>query len=215
MFLRRISELPEWSPTVIPNLDMAALQEEGNLQRFLSDTHLSEYGEEFRVFASCQEWWCQLPLFTDEEMRIWFGMDKPGHLIRFRTALREVSTHQVNESVKQQQKQQVISGNRTDMSVPQDLLKRSRSQAEDEILVLFQGALATLTISAQDIRIVVDEADLHRHSLKELLCVYQDGEDLTRFGYQLVDSSSWQFQTASIVTTARAVLVIAHRFGFQ
>lgn len=222
-FLRRINELPEWR-VGCPQGDLSSLQERERLKEFLSDIHLTEYEEEFLVFASCKEWWCKLPLFNDEEMRIWFGMDKPGHLIRFRTALRE--QQQVEKKTRGEEDLKVNRDqsegkarmfNRKDVPVPVDLIKRlQRNQVgEDELLVLFQGALAKLTISSQDIRIAVEETDLHKHNLKELLYVYQDGEDLTRFGYQLVDSSLWEFQTANIVTTARAVLIIAHRFGFE
>lgn len=221
-FLRNINELNEWQARAVPGVDLSNLQEEKNLNDFLQDIHLTEYFEEFRIFAKCQEWWSKLPLFNGEEMRIWFGMDKPGHLIRFRTALREqqVQGGEINEKVKidlrrNKLQNEIMSVNRTDLDVPMDLLK-SRNRLDDEVLVLFKGALATLCISAQDIRIIVDSADLHKHSLEELLYVYQDGEDLTRFGYQLVDSSCWEFQTASMVNTARAVLVIAHSFtGFQ
>lgn len=218
-FLRHINELPEWTPRSVPDVDLSALQEEENLKEFLSGTHLTEYAEELRVFARCSEWWPKLPLFNDEEMRIWFGMDKPGHLIRFRTALREQVVKRVaSKELKidnRRSHSQIMSGTRTDIPVPLDLLK-IKNRADDEILVLFQGALATLTVSSRDIRIAVDSADLHRHSLEELLHVYHDGDDLTRFGYQMVDSSWWEFQTASMVTTAKAVLIIAHRFaGFQ
>lgn len=225
-FLRGIAELPEWRPLPLLHTDFESLRNEATLRGYLGDLHLSEYAEEFCVFARCQEWWCKLPLFNDEEMRIWFGVDKPGHLIRFRTALRE----QVEAVVEgQQQKQQSANqqsiryGNRMDVSVPVELLKRRRyastTEEEDEILVLFQGALAKLRISSRDICIAAEEKEketnLHRHALRELLYVYQDGEDLTRFGYQMIDSSCWEFQTASIVTTAKAVLIIAHRFGFE
>lgn len=222
-FLRPICELAEWVPRVLKEVDLVALQEAENVKQFLAEQHLSEYEEEFLIFAQCKEWWCKLPLFTDEEMRIWFGMDKPGHLIRFRTALEEqlkegrmkvIKRGGGKEGDNSRRYQQVYSGIRRDMAVPLDLNKNKRSEEAAEILVLFRGVLATLAVSVEDIRIVVDEVDLHKHRLVELLCVYQDGEDLSKFGYQLVDSSRWEFQTASIVNTARAVLVIAHKFGF-
>lgn len=221
-FMRGINELPQWTYGGCSREHQNALQDENRLKEFLDHLHLTEYFEVFRVFSHCNEWWSKLPLFTDEEMQVWFGMDKPGHVIRFRLALKENFSEDedleapaalpiAGDRVKFQ--------NRSDIGLPVDLAK-SRSRGEDEILVLFKGNLVSLRISAQDIRIASRSATessvdlMHTHKLAELMCVYQDGEDLTKFGYQLVDTSSWEFQTASIVTSARAILIIAHRFGF-
>lgn len=221
-FMRGINELPQWTPgDFCAREHQNALQDEHRLRKFLDLLHLIEYFEVFRVFSHCNEWWSKLPLFTDEEMRIWFGMDKPGHLIRFRLALKEYFNEEemLKTTAPPIAADQVKLHNRTDMGLPVDLAK-SRSRGEDEILVLFQGNLVSLRISAQEIRIASRSATessvevMHTHKLEELLYVYQDGEDLTKFGYQLVDTSWWEFQTASIVTSARAVLIIAHRFGF-
>lgn len=216
-FLRSIDDLPEWTPT--PGANFVALQEEQNLKEWLDVLHLSEYFETFRVFSTCKEWWCKLPLFTEEELRMWIEMDKPGHLIRFRTALFELQYLPTESDLlaRRPRFDNVRSGNRRDVTLPAELTS-SRDRAEDEILVLFQGGLATLNITALEIRILkrdgTDHTNLHTHPLQELLYICQDGEDLTKFGYKLVDGSFWEFQTASIVTTAKAILIIAHRFGF-
>lgn len=216
-FLRQINGLERWKISDRPELNLAVLQDtkesaEALVKEFLGECHLMDYYEAFLVFSRCQEWWSKLPEFSDEEMRIWLGMDKPGHLIRLRTLLRERwNVEKVERGIKGGQEER--KKDHSDLSIPVDL--RQPKDAE-EILVLFQGALARLCINRKEIRIEsVDEGgELKRHHLKELLFVYQDGEDLTKFGYQLVDESCWVFQTASIVTTARAVLVIATQFGF-
>lgn len=216
-FMRGLNDLPEWNPGGFPG----DLQREENLREFLEILHLNEYFEVFSVFARCQEWWDKLPLFSDEEMQIWFGMDKPGHLIRFRTALKLSRCFEKpretfkDKRIKWENPHQAERTDRRDMGLPGDL-EKTRNCSEDEILVLFRGDLVTLRISPREIRIASrgEETDLYSHKLEELLYVYQDGEDLTKFGYQLVDDSLWEFQTASIVTTARAILIVAHRFGF-
>lgn len=214
-FLRSINELPEWIPA--PGGNLVALQDEKTLKSWLDTIHLSEYFESLRVFSKCKEWWCKLPLFTDEELRMWIEMDKPGHLIRFRTAMAELQYLPTdNDMLARPRFENVVSGNRKDVALPLELT-RIREE-EDDILVLFQGSLVTLNITALEIRILkrdgTNHTNLHRHPLQELLYVCQDGEHLTKFGYGLVDGSFWEFQTASIVTTAKVILIIAHRFGF-
>lgn len=216
-FLWGINDLPEWIAD--PGNSFISLQEEQNLKSWLDSLHLSEYFPSFRVFSTCKEWWYKLPVFTDEELGMWIEMDKPGHLIRFRTALAVLKSLTAESILPSRPPRfdNVVSANRKDVTLPKELTS-SRNREEDEIMVLFKENLVTLNITAKEIRILkrdgTDHTNLHKHPLQDLLYVCQDGEDLTKFGYRLVDGSFWDFQTASIVTTAKAILIIAHRFGF-
>lgn len=208
-FLRSIDTLPIWCPTA----DAVAIPEpsdDHNLRLWLDNLHLTTYYEDFRIVAQCKEWWTTLSKFSDEEMRIWLGLEKPGHIIRVRVACMiscgatTAAKGDINNN-----SEKVLFTNGKEISVPEN-------KSRNEFQVVFDGRyVATLTVSDECIEICRAGTDIeeHTHSLNDIVYISQDGEKMRRFGFGLRDGTFWEFQTTSIFRATEITKLIAYRFG--
>lgn len=187
--------------------------DEQGFRNWIKKLALGQYYESVKLFFSCGYWRHKLNQMTERESGLWLGIETPGHLRRLRMAMKVAEFKETTES-KHQSIDQVLTVTGQELSLPDDLSRISDSK-EVEVQVMFKGYLATLTISTHRIDISKTGTNIieHRHNLRNLIFICQDGEDLTKFGYSMSDASFWEFQTSSIFTAAQIMVIIAQRFS--